>query len=161
MKKLLIIALLVPLVGWGHDACKGHRHVNNGWGVDWPHGKCGHDECNGWRWQDEQPLTYTDGFGYELKEWGDNFTFRVYLDFSVPERNKCHTVFVYDGVEFRFGNTDIWAQFVKDRRCFTHEDAWNIRNMAWELVNGCERCVVSGIVVGWDYCPCCGKKLDK
>ena len=141
MKRLLILVMLLPLVGWGQNTVG--RYI----------------------YEPKQPLTYTDGFGYELVEHGDSFNFKVYLDFPLSDKHWFKTI-NYDGVEFELYWGQARSDSITDRRCFTHEDALNIRNMAWELVNQkklyviCYDNVISSPEIYKRFCPYCGKKLN-
>ena len=178
-KKLLILLLLIPIAGLGHDACKGHRHVDNGWGVDWMYGKCDHEKCNDWSHEDYPYLTiklpptptFTDGFGYEYGEEGDHSWFAVTLDFDILEDFKLS----YKGVVFhvyespRYESAVALTGKVKDHPPFTHADAWAIRCKAAELVRHKE--LVEGKkcdsmwhtakeINRFNFCPYCGAALQ-
>ena len=148
MRKLLILAVLLPLAGFGHD-------TNDAW--HW-HGK-----------RVDSP-TFTDGFGYELNEHTYYFNFTVYLDFKIPDGFDLRDHFKYRDQTFFIDSHNQWVKSlaIKTRPPFTHEDAWAIRCKAKELVEGkCKNhdrwsnayCVECCRKQNFNFCPDCGEKL--
>ncbi len=151
MKKLLILLLLIPVAGLGQDPC----------GVILP--------C----YPPYQPTpTFTDGFGYELRERKGYFDFTVYVDFKIPKKFDC-SGFRYDYWSFflDYDNQYIKAFYIKDHPPFTHDDAWAIRCKAAELVRHKE--LVERKCQHWcggakhvcpmfenNFCPYCGAALQ-
>jgi hypothetical protein len=189
MKKLLILlALCWATAGFGHNDGAWHIHptlIYNPPAPTFNHDSCGVVlPCNS---SFQSAPTFTDGFGYELREKEDYFTFTVYLDFEIPSGFKLEK-FEYDGVSFFIDSHYQWVKAITIFYCppFTHEDAWAIRCKAKELVEKCRFCGdrwhdaatpcykvyrVEGCKheFGWrcshqptiwfKFCPYCGEKL--